>query len=56
MQQGCLFFHYFLATSKTNCAQIFTGYFIHKCLNTVRILVFDNYQKYTLPLTRVKVI
>ncbi len=45
------FFHYFLATSMTNCAHIFTGliFYAYVGIHQVRILVFDSYQKNTLP-------
>ena len=32
--QGCFFFHYYLATSTTDWAQIFTGFFLCTCWNT----------------------
>ena len=44
VQQGCFFFHYFLAASITNWAQIFTGLLFdaYVWIHQVRILVFDN--------------
>ena len=51
-QQGCFFFHHFLATSMTNVAQIFTGLLIYAYvgIHQVRRLVFDNYQTCSVPL------
>ena len=44
--QGCFFFHYYLATSKTVWAQIFTGLLFYAYVETHQLwrLVFDNYQ------------
>ena len=51
MQQGCFFFRYYLATSTTNLAQIFTGllFYAFVGIHQVRLLVFDTYQ--TCPLS-----
>ncbi len=47
------FFHYLFASLMTNWAQIFTVLFFYAYvgIHQVRILVSDNYQKYTLPST-----
>ena len=43
--KGCFFFHYYLATSKTNWAQIFTGLFFYAYVGIHQVRrVFDNYQ------------
>ena len=46
--QGCVFFHYYLATSRTNWVQSFTGLLFcayNVEIHQVRILVFDNCQR-----------
>ena len=51
-QQGCFFFHHFIATPMTNWAQIFTGllFYVYDGIHQVGTLVFDNYQTCTFPL------
>ena len=53
--QGCFFFHYYLATSTTNWAQIFTGllFYAYVEIHQVRRLVFDNYQQCPVSSTKV---
>ena len=55
--QGCFFFHFYLATSSTNWAQIFTGFLFYANveINQVRRLVFDTYQKCPLSLKQISV-
>ena len=52
VQQGCFFFHHFLATSMTNRAQLFTDLVLYADvgIHQVRRLVFDNYQTFPVPL------
>ena len=51
VQLGCFFFHYFLATSITNWAKIFTDLLFHALSGYTRWeLVFDNYQICSVPL------
>ena len=44
---GWFFFHYYLATSTTNWAQIFTGllFYAYVAIHLMRRRVFDNYQQ-----------
>ncbi len=52
MKQGCFFLSLFSCNFDDNWAKIFTGllFYAYVGMHLVKTLVFDNYQKYTLPL------
>ena len=46
MQQGCVFFHYSLATLMRNCTKISPNLLFYVGIQRVRILLFGNYQRF----------